>query len=143
MYPSVPTLSRRADKDYQIPNSKVIIKCGTNVFLPIKSIQMDPEYFPDPLEFNPKRFDKEEIGKRHQCAFLGFGEGPRICIGLRFGILQAKVGLAALLSNFKFSLSDETEEPLEMDKFAFVLMPRNDIHLKVERNKPDFDWPGK
>lgn len=103
------------------------------VFIPAISIQMDPTLYPDPETFDPERFEKEEVGKRHPCAYLPFGEGPRICIGLRFGVMQAKIGLVSLLKDFKFSPSAKTEVPIIMDKFSLALMPRDDIHLKVER----------
>lgn len=110
-----------------------MIKKGQMVFIPAMAIQMDPEIYPEPEVFDPHRFDKDVIGKRPSCAFLAFGDGPRICIGARFGMLQAKVGLAALLSNFTFSLSDKTEVPIQMNMFASLLMPKDDIHLKIER----------
>lgn len=94
---------------------------------------MDPDLYPNPDVFDPNRFDKEVMSKAHPCSFMPFGEGPRICIGLRFGMMQAKIGLVALLSKFTFSLSDETEVPVVMNKFSNILMPRNDIHLKVEK----------
>ena len=101
--------------------------------IPTISIQMDPQIYPNPEEFDPHRFDKEKVGQRHPCAFLPFGQGPRICIGERFGMIQAKVGLVALLRSFRFSLSEKTEVPVKLHKFAFLIMPEDDIHLKVER----------
>lgn len=126
-------MSRRANRDYTVPNSGVAIKKGTMVFIPTIAIQNDPEIYESPDDFSPNRFDKDEISKRHPCTFQSFGDGPRICIGLRFGMLQAKIGLVALLTAFKFSLSDETELPIPMHKFSSLLLVRDDIHLKVEQ----------
>ena len=133
MYPPVPVLSRVASRDYKIPNSEVIIKKGTRVHVPSMAIQMDPEYYPNPEVFDPHRFDKEAVGKRHPCTFTSFGMGPRICIGERFGMIQAKVGLVALLRPFSFSLSDRTEVPVRFSQFSILLMPKEDIHLKVAK----------
>lgn len=103
------------------------------VMIPAISIHMDPEVYRDPETFDPDRFNKEESGNRHPCANLPFGEGPRICIGLRFGVMQAKIGLVSLLRSFKFTKSGKTEVPIVMDISSALLMPRDDIHLKVER----------
>lgn len=48
-------------------------------------------------------------------------------------MIQAKVGLVALLRSFRFSLSEKTEIPVKLHKFAFLIMPEDDIHLKVEK----------
>lgn len=133
MYPPVPTLTRMANSDYRVPNTDVIIKRGMNVMMSTYAIQRDPDIYKNPEEFNPERFDQKEVGQRHPCSFTSFGEGPRICIGARFGMMQAKVGLVSLLRNFKFSVSEKTEIPMKMHQFSVLIMPQDDIHLKVER----------
>jgi len=36
---------------------------------------------------------------------MGFGQGPRGCIGMRFALLEAKIALAAIVREFEFSVS--------------------------------------
>lgn len=66
-----------ANKDYQIPDTKIIIEKGTMVLIPVYSIHHDPEYYPNPEKFDPNRFSNEEQKKRDPMTFLGFGEGLR------------------------------------------------------------------
>lgn len=101
-YPPVTNLTRRCNKDYQVEDTNFVIKKGQMVFIPAFAIQHDHDIYQNPSVYDPDRFLPEEVNKRSQYAYLPFGQGPRNCIGLRFGIMQAKIGLAMLLDNFKF-----------------------------------------
>lgn len=82
-YPVVSNLQRKAIKDYKIPDSDVVLPKGRSVMIPVHAIHHDPEIYPQPEKFDPERFSVEEKAKRHQFSYLPFGEGPRICIGMR------------------------------------------------------------
>ncbi|XP_017487292.1 PREDICTED: cytochrome P450 6a2-like [Rhagoletis zephyria] len=123
---------RKTLNDYRVPNTKYVIEKGVIIVIPVDAIHRDPEIYPDPDRFDPARFEPEAIAKRHPMAWLPFGEGPRNCIGLRFGKMQAMVGLALLLKHFKFSLAPRTKVPLEIKKEAFVLTSQDGIHVHVE-----------
>jgi cytochrome P450 family 6 len=47
-------------------------------------IHYDEEIYPDPEKFDPGRFTEEKKRERHSCAHIPFGEGPRICIGMKY-----------------------------------------------------------
>ena len=55
------------------------------------------------------RFTPEEKAKRHPCAHLPFGHGPRSCIGMRFALLEAKMALIEIVSKFRIVLAPETK----------------------------------
>jgi cytochrome P450 family 6 len=80
------SIARKASTDYQIPNSKHVIKKDTLVIIPSIAIHYDDRYWQNPQEFNPDRFSVEETAKRPNFAFIPFGEGPRNCIGMRLAI---------------------------------------------------------
>lgn len=56
-----------------------------------------------PNSFDPDRFAPEPSKLRHRCAYLPFGAGPRICIGMTFAMTEMIVLLAMLLRDFRFS----------------------------------------
>ena len=55
------------------------------------------------------RFTEEEKDKRPALVHMPFGMGPRNCIGMRFALLEAKLALITILSQYKFVPSPETE----------------------------------
>lgn len=133
MYGPVFQLLRTAQRDYKIENSDLTIEKGTLVAIPTYAIHTDPEIYPDPMKFDPERFSEENKRDRHPMAHIPFGEGPRACIGLRFGLMQTKIGLIQLLTNFRFLPSDKTIIPMSFDAKAIVLSPVNDMWLKIEK----------
>ncbi|KAF2904570.1 hypothetical protein ILUMI_01617 [Ignelater luminosus] len=132
-YPPVPFLTRECNTPYKVPESDLTIENGTVVIVPILGIQRNPEYYPNPDKFDPERFSSENKAKRHAFTWLPFGEGPRACIALRFGLLQAKVALVALLRNYKFTLNSRTKSPLLLDPRTFTLAVEGSVWLECEK----------
>uniref|UniRef100_A0A8D8HFP3 Probable cytochrome P450 6a14 n=1 Tax=Culex pipiens TaxID=7175 RepID=A0A8D8HFP3_CULPI len=132
-HPPLDNTFRTNEVDYVIPGTNYTIPAGTFVQIPIYAIQRDPDNFPEPDKFDPDRFLPEAVKSRHPYAYIPFGEGPRICIGMRFGLMQAKLGLATLLANFQFSTSPRTSVPLVYDPPSITLGPKGGMYLRIER----------
>ncbi|XP_062552473.1 probable cytochrome P450 6a14 [Armigeres subalbatus] len=132
-YPPASNLTRTVTKDYKLPNSNVVLERGSTLIVPVYGIQHDPEYYPDPERYDPDRFTPDQVAKRNPFTFLPFGEGPRICIGLRFGMMQARVGLAYLLKDFSFTLSSKTPVPLKISARSHILTSEGGLWLKVKK----------
>ncbi|RZC33673.1 p450 domain containing protein, partial [Asbolus verrucosus] len=58
-----------------------ILPEGSAIAIPIFFIHEDPDFWTDPLTFDPDRFLPEEVAKRHPYTFLPFSGGPRNCLG--------------------------------------------------------------
>ncbi|XP_073823361.1 probable cytochrome P450 6a14 [Musca autumnalis] len=132
LHPALAFLQRVCMEDYQVPDTDIILEKGTAVAIPVKAIHYDPDIYENPNQFEPERFEPSEVQSRHPQSFLGFGDGPRNCIGLRFGRMQAKVGLISLISNFRFSVCPKTPKHLDCSKHSFVLIPGKGVWLKVD-----------
>ncbi|XP_053675737.1 cytochrome P450 6a8-like [Anopheles nili] len=131
-HPPVAILERNADKDYRLPESGLLLRRGQKIMIPIYAMHHDPAHFPEPDEYRPERFSAEATARRDPHCYLPFGEGPRICIGMRFGSIQAKLGLASLLDRFRFSTYDRTQIPVQYSRTNFILGPANGVWLKAE-----------
>ena len=53
--------------------------------------------------------------------------------GMRFGLMQVKVGLITVVRNYKLSLSDGVPATLEIDPKGFVLTSKTPILLDLEK----------
>ncbi|CAB3244211.1 unnamed protein product [Arctia plantaginis] len=98
-YPVMGWLDRIALKEYQV-DQHLTIPAGTVVYININGMQQDPVLFPDPTVFKPERFLPENVKNIKPYTYMPFGEGPRSCIGKRFGMISLSFALAALISNF-------------------------------------------
>ncbi|HEX7262389.1 MAG TPA: cytochrome P450, partial [Luteolibacter sp.] len=58
------------------------------------------ELWDRPNEFDPTRFDGGL--DQQQCAYIPFGQGPRICIGAAFAMQEAMLILASLTRRYRF-----------------------------------------
>ncbi|XP_058053773.1 probable cytochrome P450 6a13 [Anopheles bellator] len=133
MYPPLPMLQRLSSKPYHIPDSNVVLPARTKVLIPVYAIQHDERYYPDPERFDPDRFAPEALAeRRHLATFLAFGEGPRVCIGKRLGVMQSRVGLATVLMNFRIRLGANTPVPLAYAKNSVTIQSSGPVLLHVE-----------
>ncbi|KAL0954535.1 hypothetical protein HGRIS_003502 [Hohenbuehelia grisea] len=112
--PVVPLLSRKPSEDfkygqYDIPSSATII---ANAW----AITRDPELFPDPDKFEPKRFMPcDSGGKKHEIpdpTFWTFGFGRRVCPGQDLAESFTFVAVVQLLATFDIRpVMDEEGRP--------------------------------
>ncbi|XP_078521132.1 cytochrome P450 3A21-like [Lissotriton helveticus] len=128
MYPPGGRLERVCKKTVEV--NGVTIPEGVVVMIPLFPLHRDPEYWPEPDVFNPDRFSKENKNTQEPYTFLPFGSGPRNCIGMRFALLNIKVGIVSLLQNFSFQICKETPIPLELDNRGMI-KSKTPIYLKL------------
>ena len=78
---------------HQIPD-------GSPVVISPWLVHRHRELWDRPNEFDPDRF--EGGLDQQQCAYIPFGQGPRICIGAAFAMQEAMLILASLTRRYRF-----------------------------------------
>lgn len=134
-HPIIKFLNRLSIKDIQLPSpndsgASVTIKKGTQIFIPLTAIHNDDKYYEEPDRFDPDRFTTEQRKSRPKLSYLGFGDGPRICLGREFGITQLRMGLIAILSKFNVSLDKKTILPVGESTNHISKYPKETIWIK-------------
>jgi len=102
LYPPAHTLSRRAVNEDVIGGAR--IRASSLVSISPYVTQRNPHLWPDPERFDPERFTPDKVAARHRFAYLPFGGGPRICIGMGFALAEAQVILASIAQAFRVKL---------------------------------------
>lgn len=106
------------------------IPSGMLVQANVWALHRDPRHWgPDPDTFDPTRFSPENSAGRHPMAWMPFGAGPRMCVGLRFAVLQVKLSLACMLRRFSVQPSPRLQRPLRLKEGA-TIMPAEGVTLR-------------
>ncbi|ETO99539.1 hypothetical protein F441_23046 [Phytophthora nicotianae CJ01A1] len=105
LFPVAAVSGRSATRDVRLYEG-TLIKAGTRIVLPHYCMgRMTTVWGPDVDEFKPERWIDPISGKIKMVSpfkFSVFFGGPRICLGMKFALVEVKITLAKLLSQFDF-----------------------------------------
>ena len=100
--PPVPSLPRRALQDFEFKGFR--IPAGAAVSINLLYTHHMPELWPEPERYDPMRFGIEASRGRNKFAFVPFGGGAHMCLGLNFAYMQAKCFTWHFLNRFRVSI---------------------------------------
>jgi cytochrome P450 len=103
LYPPAYSIGREALSDCEIAGYHV--PKGTQIALIQWVVHRDPRWFDDPEAFKPERWDNDLAKRIPRCAYFPFGDGPRICIGNQFAMMEAILIVATISQRFRLSLA--------------------------------------
>ncbi|XP_078586161.1 cytochrome P450 2U1-like isoform X2 [Branchiostoma floridae x Branchiostoma japonicum] len=104
-------------RGYNIPS-------GTQVLPNLWSAHMDPEFWPDPEKFDPRRFlDSDGNVVRRQESFMPFSTGRRACIGEQLAKMELFLLFSSLLKHFTFKLPEGTAAPSTVGCLGLTYVP--------------------
>ena len=102
MIPPVPSMPRRALTSFEFGGYR--IPAGTTVGINPQVVHHMEEYWPEPGRFDPLRFTAEQVRGRHKYAWVPFGGGAHMCLGLHFAYMQVKILLAQVLTRYAIEI---------------------------------------
>ena len=105
--PPVPSMPRRALAEFTFQGHR--IPAGTPVGISPGATHHLEEYWPEPQRFDPTRFTPDRIKARHKYAWVPFGGGAHMCIGLHFAYMQIKILTAHLLTRYRIEAAEGYE----------------------------------
>jgi cytochrome P450 len=99
LYPPAWAMGRQSTADVELGPYR--FPAGSYFFFSQYIIQRSPEYFPDPLRFDPDRFLPENKAGRPRFAYFPFGAGGRQCIGEAFAWMEGVLMLATIAQKWR------------------------------------------
>ena len=93
--PPVPSIPRRAIKAFSFKGYD--IPAGTFVGINPHFTHHMTDHWQDPDRFDPLRFEPDQVRARHKYAWVPFGGGAHMCLGLDFAHIQVKILMWHLL----------------------------------------------
>ncbi|CAL7936765.1 unnamed protein product [Xylocopa violacea] len=135
-YPALGYMSKLCTDEIELEGSdglRLRMKPGTEIVISIDGLHRDEKYWPDPDTFDPNRFSDERKQTIEKMAFLPFGEGPRMCVGMRMALLQMKACLATMMLNYKIELSPRTQLPLKISPSSFLSVAEGGIWVYISK----------
>jgi enediyne biosynthesis protein E7 len=113
LYPPVWGLPRQAVRPDEICGYR--IPAGADVMICPYTLHRHKEFWADPDQFCPERFEAGAVGRSHRYAYIPFGAGPRVCVGSHLGMLEATLVAAMVARRFRLDLAggaDPVPEPM-------------------------------
>jgi cytochrome P450 len=102
LYPPVPIVSRDSVGPDTVGG--IAIRPKTSVMVSPWLIHRHRLLWDEPDYFDPERFAPGRREKIHRFAYIPFGAGPRICIGMAFAMQEALIILRAILRRYRLEL---------------------------------------
>lgn len=135
LYPPIPLLLRRAQKDDVLPYSKVFIAKGHSITLSMfLTHRLESVYGPDAHLYKPHRWEDPALEERvGRCGWMPFFVGKRNCIGKDFAWNEILIVTATLFRRYEFSLPKDFPEPSRTLKIS--MRPREPIPFHVRRRE--------
>lgn len=124
MYAPIQFLPRRSLRAFNFKGNE--IPANTAILLAPQVTHFDEDFYPEPGEFRPSRF---EGVKNQQFAFVPFGKGSHMCLGMHFAYMEVKAVLYRLFLNRRVRAVDQ--DTLDLD-YLPIVRPKGGMRVTFE-----------
>ena len=128
LYPPAPLIGRVALAADTICGQR--FPAGTTILIAPWVVHRHMRLWSDPDLFKPERFLPGRREGIPRFAYLPFGAGPRICIGMGFAMQEAVVLLARLAQHLRFERADD--QPIRLRQ-CITLQPLGGLRMRVQK----------
>ncbi|KAL7181453.1 hypothetical protein ACSBR1_040359 [Camellia fascicularis] len=127
LYSPAANMWRKVEREVRL--GKLVLPANMDVYIPSLALHHDPNIWgKDAHLFKPERFS-EGVAKatnNNTTAFIPFGLGPRMCVGLNFAAAETKIALSMILQRYTFTLSPTyVHSPMQM----LTIRPKHGIEV--------------
>jgi cytochrome P450 len=127
LFPPAAAIVRQPREDTTLGPYKVSKR--EPIYVAIWCLHRHEKLWEEPNAFDPGRFAPEKVKARHRYAYLPFGAGSRICIGMGFAMLEMTAILATLVRDFRFKTAPRHRMELDI---SFTTRPKGGLPLLIE-----------
>lgn len=152
MYPPGPAVSRRTLVDMELtipPDARicdaegrevaasevgtVAVPAGTEIIAPLWAMHRDERWFDHPDVFDPDRMVGERRSALPRYAWMPFGGGRRVCIGMQFALMEGVLVTAALARSWRFDMPEGATPPTP--EAQFTVRPSGGLRMVVRKRE--------
>jgi cytochrome P450 len=126
LYPPAWAMGRMSTREIHL--GPYNIPAGAHVFFSQYIMSRTPEYFPDPLRFDPDRFTPEAKAARPKFTYFPFGGGSRQCIGESFAWMEGVFSIATIAQRWRMAYLGAT---LPIAQAKITLRPRDPLRMQL------------
>jgi cytochrome P450 len=127
LFPPAWSLMVRRVKE-EITLGDTVLPAGSVMLIPMWVVHRDPRIYPDPLRFDPERFEGDWKKRYPRYAFFPFGGGPHVCLGAHLSMFEGQIMLPMMVQRFRYEMVPQPDLHLQA---LLTLRPRGGLQLRV------------
>lgn len=128
LYPPAPGITNRGALADDVVGGERIAR-GEIVLISSWALHRNPKLWERPERFDPERFSPERSAGRPRFAYLPFGAGPHVCIGMGLAMTEVILILASLARRHRLKLAPGQRVELQQH---VTLRPRGGLRMRLQ-----------